>query len=310
MRWGAHWGPPSERSGLEAPARGRGRCLQTKREHSIKKGTWGRKAPGGALRRGAIGRSHPPAPTRYSQTNCGPRRVPVLCRAEQRGADEPVMRESAAATMAWRTVHMFDVPKSIGRSKRPKSEIRGFCTDFKLCRSAKSKGGGSPSKRQTHKAMPCLRPKRGGHVQLGPLRTHRALLLRSGASATFPAEPQRPQGPLCDRTLLTRSFVIAPARLLSRHERYGTCAPRALAVAMLGPHHGAPSPRARCQGGLPRNPQRRPSLTTDEGASYRPPDVDCARFADVQVAPVLGILTRSQAAAPSELDIPRTARMT
>ena len=66
-------------------------------------------------------------------------------------------------------------------------------------------------------------------------------------------------------------------------------APRALAVAMLGPHHGAPSPRARCQGGLPRNPQRRPSLTTDEKASYRPPEVDCAHFADVQVAPVLGI---------------------
>ncbi len=83
-----------------------------------------------------------------------------------------------------------------------------------------AKSGAEPSRRQTHKQCLCLRPKRGGHVQLGPLRTHRALLLRSGASATFPAEPQRRQGPLCDRTFLTRSFVIGPARLLSlsRHE--------------------------------------------------------------------------------------------
>ena len=114
--------------------------------------------------------------------------------------------------------------------------------------------GSGPGLEKANKAMLSPRPKLGWLRPLGPLRTHRAL--RIGASATFPAGLQRPQGPLCDRTLLTRSFVIAPARLLSRHARYGTCAPRALAVAMLGPHHGAPSPRARCQGG----PQRRPSL--------------------------------------------------
>ena len=75
---------------------------QTRAFH--KKGTWGRAAP----RRDRPIPSHPPAPTRYSQTNCGPRRVPVLYRAKQRGADEPERRESAAATMAWRTVHMSD----------------------------------------------------------------------------------------------------------------------------------------------------------------------------------------------------------
>ena len=116
------------------------------------------------------------------------------------------------------------------------------------------KGGGEPLEKANTQSNAVRAPSWGGYVRLGPLRTHRAL--RIGASATFPAQPQRPQGPLCDRTLLTRTFVNATARLLSRHERYGTCAPRALAVAMLGPHHGAPSPRARCQGG----PQRRPSL--------------------------------------------------
>ena len=102
-----------------------------------------------------IGRPHPPAPTRYSQTNCGPRRVPVLCRAEQRGADEPERRESAAATMAWRTVHMSDVQKSIGRSKRARFEV---CTDKLTNYIYPRNQGGSPRK---GKAMPLSAPQVG-----------------------------------------------------------------------------------------------------------------------------------------------------
>jgi len=263
-----------------------------------KKGTWGARC---AEARSAYAIRRPP------QDTAKPTAVPAAfqCSAAQSSGGQTNLRGGKARRPRWRGERCTCLTFRSRLVVRKGHRFEGFVLWI-----SNLPGRGEPLEKANTQSNASVRaPSWGGYVRLGPLQTHRAL--RIGASATFPAEPQRPQGPLCDRTLLTRSFVIAPARLLSRREKYRTCAPRALAVAMLGPHHCATSPRARCQGGLPRNPQRRPSLgLTDEGAIYRPPEVDCERFADVQVAPVLGILARSQAAAPSELDIPRTARMT
>ena len=157
--------------------------------------------------------------------------------------------------------------------------------------------GGEPEKGKHTKQCLGPRPKLGwlrpiGAVANSPSPAQWGVRNISGRAAAPSRAPLRPHSPDAQ----VRDCTGAAA---SRCDEYGTCAPRALAAAMLGPHHGAPSPRARCQGGLPRNPQRRPSLTTDEGATYRLPEVDCALFADLQVAPVLGILARSPAAAPS-----------
>ena len=175
------------------------------------------------------------------------------CRAGQRGADEPERRKSAAATMAWRTVRMSD-----DLSLRKRAECGAFFSNFKVFFGPRTLRGTPKKGKRTSDAYP--RPIR-------PLRTHVALLLRSRASATFPVEPQRPQGPLCGRTLLTRSFVIAPARLLvgtksTVRARDGPSQSPCSGPAMAPPAL-APGARAACRG------TRKAALSrTDRGARF------------------------------------------
>jgi hypothetical protein len=101
---------------------------------------------------------------RPPQDTAKPTAVPATfhCSAAALGADEPERRESAAATTAWRTVHMSDVPNvdwSLGKgagSVRVRRDSRCFVLDFKFCPKR-----GEPSKRQTHKAMPQSAPQVG-----------------------------------------------------------------------------------------------------------------------------------------------------
>jgi hypothetical protein len=115
------------------------------------------------------------------------------------GADEPERRESAAATMAWRTVHMSDVPESIVVEKGPEAvffvHVRTCTFGFQILNP--KGGGGSPRKGLQHtKAMP-PRPKLGwprpiGAVADSPSPAHWGVRNISGRAAAPSRAPLRP----------------------------------------------------------------------------------------------------------------------